>query len=1086
MARRGLGFVLVCACACTIELAPRPRPPAAPPPSAGLGLSISSRTLPSGLRVVVVRDPTASEVQVTMRFPVGAAQDGQAPGLAHLVEHLMFLPELEGQTLFTHLEDISTSFNAFTSFEATTYITRAREAALAQVLAIEAVRLGDRCRTVNDAAFAREREVVVAELAQRDQTTEVYGALHRALYPEGHPYRRAIGGTADSVRAITRDQACAFADRYYAPSNAVLVISGRLAPADVDAALARIAVPSDPRAASRPVPQQPPSARAQHLEVSAPIDDDVLVVAWPLPLDPELQAKVRAIGAALPRLVDEQVTGAVVPIQLGDRGAPMFGIAVVPGDGETFAQVVERTRRGVEKLPRIFTTSDRDNLDEVVFARVTQGAILGMYSMLEDGSSRDERLASYVAEGRDPQQAIASELEAMNGLSRDEASDIAKKYLAANTPTVVTLKAGAGKKRGNKLKLQAPFHDLGRRRTPIDPGLASKPMEGPRDDVAPHARTRVLRNGLKVVLLPTATVPTFDARLIFASGTADEPADQRGVALIAANTLTFDLHHLNDALAFVRAGGVRGANVEADHTSFAVQGLDASLDVVLAGLRRWVRDGVYDDSAETYVNAMRTAAKRADDQGPLTDAWRASLFGRGHPYVASGLVRHTNAAITLQQAARFRAAHYSPDNATLVIAGRFDPDAAERWIDFLFADWTGHAEPRDVPPIASQPATIAKADDTVLLQLRIAFPVTARGRAQHLVAAEMLNDIAHDVRFRLGASYTLDAQLAETREAGFIVIGGFIDATRATAALELIRDRVTELPRDSTVLAQAFVIARAHVVTQLRSRVGSGTALADRVERDVELLREPLSDLATASAVQALTVADMKQEIAALDLARAIVLVDGPHADAIAALKVLGREAHFVEASSAPPAAPPTNAPPSYKGAEQHVLRGDVTAALTEQPLPRPMLTIGADFAAAAVSDDSGMFTGYSFVAEAGYRYGWMNALGAHLELGHLTKTSMDASGLPQSETLTTMNLAALWHLGGMRRTWGELLFGAHLEHGAGGATGWRSALLYGVHLGIDIIRHRTHRVAIAGQLEETTLASFGYQQLSIGLVYRR
>src|SRR4051794_26816120 len=98
------------ACSCSVELTPRPRPPAPPSRTSHLGLEIGMRTLSSGLRVVTVRDPHATEVQVTMRYQVGASADGAHPGLAHLVEHLMFQQDLAGQPLFTHLEDSATYF----------------------------------------------------------------------------------------------------------------------------------------------------------------------------------------------------------------------------------------------------------------------------------------------------------------------------------------------------------------------------------------------------------------------------------------------------------------------------------------------------------------------------------------------------------------------------------------------------------------------------------------------------------------------------------------------------------------------------------------------------------------------------------------------------------------------------------------------------------------------------------------------------------------------------------------------------------------------------------------------------------------
>jgi zinc protease len=1047
-----------------------------------MGLSITTRTLGSGLRVVVVRDPTASEVQITMRYSLGAVDDGATSGIAHLVEHLMFQQVVAGQPVFTQLEDLATHFNAGTTYDETTYVARAPVAALDKLLAIEASRLVDHCKTLDDSVFAREREVVVNEIEQRDQTTEIFSALHRALYPDGHPYRRSVGGSVDGVRAITKAQACAFADTYYAPQNAVLVISGRLQPAEVDAALAKLDPLIAKRTAVTPSRPEPPKQIAQHLVVPAPVDEDVLVIAWPLPKDPELQVKVRAIASALPKLVDNEIKGVVAGIELGDRSAPMLALAVLPGDGETLAQAIEGTRRGVGNLPNTFVTGDRDHIDEIVFERIKQGSIYGLYSILEDGSGRDARLASYVADGRDPRSAIDLELRALRELSRDEASDIAAKYLATNTPTVVTLKASTGKKRGDKVKLRASIHDLGRRRTPVDPGLANRPAASPPDETV-QAQMRTLPNGMKVVLLPVTAVPTFDARLIFGAGTADEPYDQRGVALFAAHTLTWDLHYLKDAFAFLRAGGIRNADVGTDRITFSVQGVDANLDLLLAGLRRWVRDGVYDDSAESYTAAMRSEAKRADDQGLLTDAWRASLFGAGHPYVASGLVRHANQAITLEQAEAFRRAYFTPDNATLVIAGRFDSAAANQWIDFLFKDWTGTAAGHRVVPITPQPATIAKVDDTALVQVKIAIPVATVDRAQRLVAAEMLADVARDVRFQLGASYTFEAQLAETRLASFIVAHGFVDATRASSAIQLIRDRLAELQRDATASARAFVVARGHVATQLRARIGSASALASRIEQNVELQRDPLSDLRLAAAVDALTIADMKGALAELDLKRATVLMDGPQNEVNGALGVLGRNPTYV--GPAPVVLSPPAYTPNYKDAEQHVLRSNLQPALTEQPLPRLMLTAGVFATAASNETDEDFVTGTSFVGEVGYRYGWTNAVGLRLGVGRLSRETIDPNGLPAQRTLVPVDVLALWHLGGVDRGWTEVLLGMHLER----EMQWESHLVYGLQVGYDVIRHRLHRIGIAARWERSLgseSSSYDYSAISIGLSYRQ
>ncbi len=1086
MARRLLSLaLLLSACGAT-------RPPPAPPRKTNVRLTISTSTLANGQRVVIVNDPNAIDVQVTMRFQVGSINDGDHPGIAHLVEHMMFEQTLEGQPLFTHFEDTASFFNAFTSFDATTYVARAPTAQLDKLIALEAARLSVPCSTISEATFAREREVVLNELTERDQNTEVYSAIHGVLYPKNHPYRQAIGGSEQSVRAITLEQVCAFADTYYSPRNGVLVISGNVGDRAHDA-LAKLGTTATKRVAPTPRAVPHPGHLAAHLEVPAPVDDDVLVLAWALPAERGLQTKVRAIAAALPRLVDAEIEGTVVPVEFGDRGAPMYGLAVLPAEGETLEQATAGMRKGIEKLPTLFATTDRAS--NVMFDRIREGGIYSLYSSLEDGGDRDSRLAAYVLAGLDPTATLAAEIKALRNLSRDEGAAIVRQYLDANAPTVITLKASAGKKRGEKLALRKPIHDIGQRRTPPDPALARKPADAPASGDVVAAKTHVLPNGLKVVLLPMSSVPTVDIRLIFGTGTADEARNERGIATLTANALTWDLHHLNDILLFVGAGGMKDVDVGADRTSFSVQGMGTQVDVLLAGLRRLIREGTFDDDSAKLVLAMRRAIKRTDDEGALTDSWRAAMYGPDHPYVQAGIARHSSKSLTLDDAARFRAVHYMPSNATLVIAGSFDPALADRWIEFLFGDWRGHAVSRPVTRSSPAPASIAKIDDIAMVQLRIALPVTTDNRAEQLVAAEMLKGIANDVRFELAAGYSVEAQLAERRLARHYVIGGGIDAARAAEALHLIRDRIAQLRTDANVAARAFVTARKHVIAQLLSRVGSAGSLASRVEHDVEMGRAPMFDLETAASVQALTIDGMTAALADLDLARGTVLMRGPAAELKDAFGVLGRKASYVMAdpfAQAPdaddPRGPSATAPLGMIAAP--VAMADVEPALVNQPPPPLAVTAGLDFMAGLVFENGEFYPslGYLVSGEIGYRFHPRAAVGLRAAVGSLDGNY--ASGEPDRDfSVMPIDVGGYLSYVGKKGTWYEGSIGLRRDRVSDEmGTRTHSGIGYGLELGRDLFGVGPGRIGIVFGFHAMSYrtSESGSSLFTLGFVYQR
>ncbi len=1073
-------------------------PPPAPPRQTALGLSLSRMELSNGLQVVLVRDPRAAEIQVTMRYQVGSVDDPpDQAGIAHLVEHLMFQQVLGGQSLFAKLEQIATSFNAETSFGATAFFERAQGSHLDELLSVEAVRIGFRCTSITESAFVREREVVVNELRQRDGSREVWAALDQSLYPAGHPYLRPVGGSEASVSAITRDQACAFADAHYAPKNAVLVVSGDLTPEQLRVSLGKFLARVAKRSVAPPAVTRPISVTPRRVDTRAPIDDPLLVATWALPDDPRQRAIVRAVAAGAARLIDPQIKGHAVLLELGDGPTPMITMVVVPGANEPLEDALTGFRRALGDTPAAMSKRRAASLGERGFDSMQQSAIYELYARQEDGSDRDLRIASYVGAGRDPSAALGAEFTGLRELTRDEAARISRDHLSFDRATIVVVWPSESKKRGLPVELAAAIHDLGQHRDPPDPAEAHRPLAGnlgARGFVG--VRTRELANGLKVVLLPLTTVPTIDMRLVFDAGTADEPADKRGAALVAGDALTWDPHFLNDLLLFVAAGGRGDVEVGADHTSFTAHGLDMHLDLLLAGLRRWVRDGRYRGDTKLIVDALRRESRKTSDEGILTDAWRTALFGAGHPYEHAGLVRHFSEGLTAADAAKFRAAHYAPDKATLVIAGHFDPDLAERWIDYLFADWTGHGEPRRASSPSSRPASIAKDEATTLVQLKLAFPAAAGPRASQLVAAEMLSEIASDVRHQLGASYGLDTQLTEARLATSYEIAGSVEAGRASDAVELIRARLAQLGTDEDMAARSFVSARSRVLTRLISVTGRASMLADRVEHDVELARAPISDLQTATAVQQLTIDAMTAALAELDLSHAVVLMRGPRAEIDRAFLVLGRTPTYVRTIPDDPAEhePVPVATASREEDPLHV--SDLADALTEQGPAAAQssltLTLATGYSIGRVIGDRGA-DGVTLAGEIGYRIDQDTALGLQLTLGQLggSYTAGTISSAPALHPLEVLPLgaAAFIQATGYDRLWGAALLGVHLDRIIDrdhDESAWYPSFGVGLQGGVDIVTFRGNRLGAYVRVDSELVSSASYAALTLGLAYRR
>jgi zinc protease len=897
--------------------------------------------------------------------------------------------------------------------------------------------------------------------------------------------------------AITREQACAFADAHYGPANGALVVSGNVTEDRVIASLKRFLarVARHDTAAAVRVPSV--AAMARRIETSAPIDDPAVLLAWPLPRDPKERVEVETIARAARAAIDAEVKGQGIETTLGDDSAPMLAIVVEQASDETVDDVIAGAKLALWAVPAWLQRPAAESFGELAFDRLQQTAIYDTYASLESAAARNVQLATAVLDGHDPEQQLARTFEGLRALQPEEAARVAREHLGFDRATVAVLRP-SDRKQGRELTVAAAIHDLGQRRDLPDPAEASRPAPTDRATVT-GARTRTLPNGLRVVLLPVTSVPTVDIRLVFAAGTADEPAARRGAALVAAHGLTWDLRYLEDLVRFTAAGGSAEVAVGADTTTFATRGVDMHLDLLLAGLRRWVLDGTYEDLSERPGEVLRGEAKRVNDAGVLTDTWRAALYGAGHPYVAAGLVRRVAPELSAADVAAYRAGHFTPDNATLVIAGRFDAALADRWIDYLFGGWQGHALPRANAKASLMPSSVATAEATAQLRVAIALPATTGTHASRLVAAEMLDQVARDVRNQLGASYGVAASLDERRLAAQYTIEGWVDAARADDALKLLRERTDQLRSDPVAAARAFVVARHRALVQLATLSDTSRALAEEVEATIAAGTSGQDTTETAAAVRALTIDAMKSTLEELDLSRAAILMRGPHDDFTRALAVLGRTPTIVALHrAADDADDPVPAPAVARHESHSNLRSyDLEGALTDQGTPaRLTMMAGAGYTFSNLSAPNQYLTydccgGPVFLGEVGFRAGADYALGLHLELG---KYSGTYSGVLLPKTTlenTAYDIEAFVQVTGYQRFWAGFLAGAHLDHAIEATTmgpgprSWQGALGIGIEGGVDVLVLGAERVGVWLKLDGALGSSSGYAGATFGAEYR-
>jgi zinc protease len=191
--------------------------------------------LANGLRVIAHEERASPIVAVHLMYDAGSKHEAPGrTGLAHLLEHLLFegsenCPKGEFDRL---LERVGGTNNGSTWMDRTNYYEVVPTHAVELALWLERERMGHFLPVLDAEMLEVQRSVVINERKQVYENRP-YGLaherLHELLFPTGHPYSwPTIGYTAD-LEAITLEDARAFYRNFYAPDNAVLVLSGDIA-----------------------------------------------------------------------------------------------------------------------------------------------------------------------------------------------------------------------------------------------------------------------------------------------------------------------------------------------------------------------------------------------------------------------------------------------------------------------------------------------------------------------------------------------------------------------------------------------------------------------------------------------------------------------------------------------------------------------------------------------------------------------------------------------------------------------------------------------------------------------------------------
>ena len=193
------------------------------------GGSLVRRTvLPSGVRILSERVPGSQSATVGFWVAVGSRDEEPFTyGSTHFLEHLLF----KGTGTRSAL-DIAVSFdsvggehNAMTAKEHTCYYAKIRDTDLPMAVEVLADMFTSSVIELDE--FESERGVILEELAMADDdpSDAVGERFFEAVFGE-HPLGRPIGGSPESIRAVSREAVWEHYRANYGPRDLVITVAG--------------------------------------------------------------------------------------------------------------------------------------------------------------------------------------------------------------------------------------------------------------------------------------------------------------------------------------------------------------------------------------------------------------------------------------------------------------------------------------------------------------------------------------------------------------------------------------------------------------------------------------------------------------------------------------------------------------------------------------------------------------------------------------------------------------------------------------------------------------------------------------------
>ena len=391
-------------------------------------LEIEEYSLANGLRVVLNVDNAAPVVSVAVYYNVGSRNErADRTGFAHLFEHMMFQGSANVPKAghFHHIMKAGGTMNGTTSSERTNYYETLPASQLPLALWLESDRMLSLAVTQEN--LDNQREAVKEEKRLRYDNQpygQIFDLINEMIYKNFANSHSTIGSMEHLDDASVEDVQ-EFFRIYYAPNNAVLVLSGSF---DTDEAKRQIEtyfgdIPSQPLPPKLDV-TEPAEVAANYREWQDPLAPfPAFLIGWKIPQRRShefyalyLAGKILYEGDSS-RLYQKLVKGEESVIQLFGftderRGPSSIFVGAIPKPDEDLSKIRETIMKEIHDLGVHGPTAEE-------MEKIENQLVNDTVRMRQSSMARAQSIAEYALYDGDPT-LINTELNVLLAISGED------------------------------------------------------------------------------------------------------------------------------------------------------------------------------------------------------------------------------------------------------------------------------------------------------------------------------------------------------------------------------------------------------------------------------------------------------------------------------------------------------------------------------------------------------------------------------------------------------------------------------------------------------------------------------------------